>query len=100
LTRQKNNVAVTEQVTSFSSPEPGARKRRKNILTINLKYLQFFRLIFPFAALTNTVSIFSSAAEPHHIDAAPAPCIHFDAAPTLVRILQYYTANILETNIS
>jgi hypothetical protein len=51
----------------------------------------FLNHFFDFAAHTNTVylPIFSSAAEPHHIDAAPAPLINFDAAPTLVRILPH-----------
>jgi hypothetical protein len=34
-----------------------------------------------------TFLFFSSAAEPHHFDAAPAPCINFVVALTLVRIL-------------
>jgi hypothetical protein len=63
-------------------------ENEKKSKPLYLNFFNFFNLNFDFAAHTNTVylPIFSSAAEPHHIDAAPAPCINFDAAPTLVRI--------------
>jgi hypothetical protein len=62
--------------------------RKNPNLYIKISF-NLINLNFDFAAHTNTVYllIISSAAEPHHIDAAPAPCINFDAAPTLVRIL-------------
>jgi hypothetical protein len=73
----------------FGSRGKKKKKIKGKILTFILKFLKFLKLNFPFAAHTNKVClpIFSSAAEPHQIDAAPAPCLNFDAVPTLARIL-------------
>jgi hypothetical protein len=73
------------------NPDPGARKRRKNpnlYIKISLIFI-ISTLILQLIPTQYTIPIFSSAAEPHYIDAAPAPCINFDAAPTLVRILPH-----------
>jgi hypothetical protein len=71
----------------------GSRGKKKKKMKKNLNlYLNFFNFLDSASLLQliptqYTFLFFSSAAEPHHIDAAPAPCINFDAAPTVVRIL-------------
>jgi hypothetical protein len=68
-------------------------------MTVRMTYFKisliFLNLTFPFAAHTSIVylPIFSSAAEPHHIDAALAPCINLDAVPILVLSFLYCTVH-------
>jgi hypothetical protein len=71
-------------------PRSGFRdKKMKKKIILIITLFEFFQRKFPFAAHTNPeyLTIFSSVAEPHHVDVAPASCKNFDAAPTLVRIL-------------
>jgi hypothetical protein len=66
-------------------------ENEEKIQTFILKFLclKIISLILQLIPTQYTYLFFSSAAEPHHIDAAHAPCINFDAAPTLVRILPH-----------